>query len=148
MPYRSKTRRNRRTRATCSGLTLAELLTALAIVGVLAVLAVPGYRMQVLRSHRIEATSALLAVAAAQEKFYLQNNSYSATLTAAPPAGLGLQDTTPGGFYSIAILHADSDEFTATAAATGSQAADTHCAEFSIRAPGVRAATHADCWSR
>lgn len=134
--------------ACCRGLTLVELIIVVAIVGVLAILGVPAYRGHVLRSHRLEATAALLAVAAAQERFYVQHNSYSPALTAAPPAGLGLQDTTASDFYAIAITHADADSFSVTATATGEQAADTHCAQFSLTAPGIRSATHADCWSR
>ena len=61
-------------------------------VAVLAAIAVPSYRQYVLRSHRAEAKTALLNVAAAQERFYLQNNTYTTDLTSAPtatPPGLG-----------------------------------------------------------
>ena len=75
-----------------SGVTLIELMIVVAIVAVLAAVAIPSYRSYLLRSHRAEAKAALLNLAAAQEKFYLQNNTYAANaaLTTAPPAGLGL----------------------------------------------------------
>jgi type IV pilus assembly protein PilE len=99
-----------------------------------------------MRSHRAEAKSALLNLAAAQEKFYLQNNTYTAALDDAPPDGLGLLATTENGHYTIAIDDADAETFTATATAAGGQADDTHCATFTIDQAGARTATSADCW--
>jgi type IV pilus assembly protein PilE len=129
-------------------MTLIELMVVVVIVAVLASIALPSYRQFVLRSHRTEATAALLALAAAQEKFYLQNDTYTDELTDAPPGGLGLQATTENGFYTIEIDAADATGFTATAAAAGGQTDDDHCAEFSIDQAGSKSATHADCWSR
>jgi type IV pilus assembly protein PilE len=131
-----------------SGVTLIELVVVVAILALLASIAVPSYRQYLLRSHRVEATSALLALAAAQEKFYLQNNTYTDKLTDAPPGGLGLQETTENGFYTIDIDDADEEGYTATATATGGQADDSHCATFTIDQSGAKTATSSDCWSR
>lgn len=130
------------------GMTLIELMIVVVIVAVLASIAVPSYRSYVLRTHRVEAKSALLALAAAQEKFYTQNNRYAEDdeLTTAPPDGLGLPDTTENGWYTIEIGEADADGFDATATAAGSQEQDAHCAEFTINQAGVRDATNDDCW--
>jgi type IV pilus assembly protein PilE len=129
------------------GITLIELIVVIAIVGVLASIAIPSYRQYLLRSHRSEAKSALLNLAAAQEKFYLQNNTYTTALTTAPPAGLGLTATTVNGHYTVAIAAgANAAGFTATATAAGGQAQDTHCASFTITQAGTRTATSADCW--
>lgn len=128
------------------GMTLIELVVVVAIIALLASIAVPSYRQYVLRSNRAEAKAALLTVAAAQEKFYLQNNTYTDELTVAPPGGLGLVDTTENGLYTIAVDDADVEGFTATATATGSQTQDADCATFSIDQTGARTATSADCW--
>ena len=129
------------------GVTLIELVVVVAIVALLATIAIPSYRQFVMRSHRAEAKSALLNLAAAQEKFYLQNNTYTAALDDAPPDGLGLLATTENGHYTIAIDDdADAETFTATATAAGGQADDTHCATFTIDQAGARTATSADCW--
>jgi type IV pilus assembly protein PilE len=130
------------------GVTLIELVVVVAIVALLASIAVPSYRQYLLRSHRVEATSALLALAAAQEKFYLQNNTYTDKLTDDPPGGLGLDDTTENGFYTIDIDDADAEGYTATATAAGGQTDDDHCAVFTIDQSGARSATSSDCWSR
>jgi type IV pilus assembly protein PilE len=128
------------------GVTLIELVVVVAILALLASIAVPSYRQYVLRSNRAEAKAALLNLAAAQEKFYLQNNTYTNELTDAPPSGLGLGDTTETGLYTIEVDAADDEGFTATATATGTQAQDSRCAEFGIDQAGARTATSADCW--
>ena len=134
--------------AAARGFTFSELVVVMAIVATLAITAIPGYRGYILRSHRAEATAALLAVSGAQEKYYLQHTSYATALTPAPPSGLGLPDSTASGHYAITITSAGPDKFTARAAAIGEQAADEHCAEFNIDATGLRSATHDDCWTR
>jgi type IV pilus assembly protein PilE len=131
-----------------AGMTLIELMIVVAIVALLAAIAVPSYRQYVLRANRTEATTALLQLAAAQEKFYLQNNTYAgnALIDTAPPAGLGLSATTDGGRYTVAITAANAAAFSATATAAGAQAADATCATFTINQAGARTATSADCW--
>lgn len=134
-------------RSTSRGVTLIELMIVIVVVAILASIAVPSYRQYVLRSHRTEAKAALMNVAAAQEKFYLQNNTYTDELSDAPPDGLGIPDTTEHGNYTIAIAAgADDTAFSATATATGGQAQDTRCATFTIDQAGVKTATNADCW--
>jgi len=131
-----------------AGMTLIELMIVVAILALLAAIAVPSYRQYVLRANRTEATTALLQLAAAQEKFYLQNNTYAgnALIAVAPPAGLGLSATTGGGRYTVAITAATAAAFSATATAAGAQAADTTCATFTINQAGARTATSANCW--
>jgi len=137
------------------GFTLIEMMIVVVVIAILAAIAIPSYRQYVLRSHRVEATTALLALAAAQEKFYLQNDTYTDNLTDAPPDGLGIADfdadtagvQTENGWYTISIDDdADDEGYTARAAAIGDQAADSACANFSLTATGVRTATKDKCW--
>jgi len=125
------------------GVTLIELMIVIVVVAILASIAIPSYRSYVLRTHRVEAKTALLNLAAAQEKHYLVNNTYAANaaLSTAPPAGLGLPGTTENGWYTIAINAASTTAFSATATATGGQTDDDDCLTFTINAQGVRAAT-------
>jgi len=147
-------------RRTQRGVTLIELMIALVILAILASIAIPSYRQYVLRSHRAEAQSALLALAAAQEKHYLNCNTYTEDLESAADAagcddrGLGLLDSdddaagvqSGNGWYTIEVTEADTDTFTITATATGTQADDADCSEFGIDAAGARTAENAECW--
>jgi type IV pilus assembly protein PilE len=134
------------------GVTLIELMIVLLIVGLLASIAVPSYRQYILRSHRVEAQTVLMNLAAAQEKHYLVCNTYTDELEAATdvacdaPRGLGLAAETENGWYTITIDDADAETFTATATAAGNQADDVDCTTLSIDAAGRREAENAECW--
>jgi type IV pilus assembly protein PilE len=137
---------------TTRGFTLIELVITVAVLALIAALAVPSYRQYVLRSHRVEATTALMQLAAAQEKFYLQNDTYTTNL-GAPPTGLGLSADaakwlTESGWYEIAVTAADDESYSATATikAGGGQDADTACTSFTVTSTGARSATQSKCW--
>ncbi|MCC7199037.1 MAG: prepilin-type N-terminal cleavage/methylation domain-containing protein [Gammaproteobacteria bacterium] len=133
------------------GMTLVELMVAVAIVSILAAIAIPSYRQYVVRSQRADATSALLALATAQEKFYLQCNTYASALGDANSCADGevaFADTSANGWYDLTIDAASDTDFTVSAAphAGGPQAADSDCASFSVTGQGVRTATSTRCW--
>lgn len=139
------------------GFTLIELMVTVAIVAIIAAVAIPSYRQYILRANRVDATGALLRLAANQERFYLQNNSYASDgeMSDAPPAGLGI-DGTERGFYELEITSNDLTlgyEATATVAAGEDQEDDTDCAEFKVDQQGLRTAKNAGnadtterCW--
>ncbi len=134
------------------GVTLLELMIVAAVVGILAIVAVPSYRQYTIRAHRTEAKTALMRLATNQERFYLQNNTYTDDLVALGFVG-GVSDQ---GVYTLAVPVADTDTFQANAVPTPgggtngtSQVADVECASFSINAQGVRAAApdpNTVCW--
>ena len=140
------------------GFTLSELLTVLVVVAVLAAIAVPMWRVHLLRVRRSDASAALVAVQMAQDQFFGRNARYAsgAQLTAAAPKGLGLKAVSAHGFYRIE-LHTGPDALgyaaTAQALPQAGQAADGRCVEFSIDHNGQRRALDslgedrsADCW--
>jgi type IV pilus assembly protein PilE len=129
------------------GVTLLELLVALALAGVLAALAYPSYRAALLRAHRVEAIDALLGVAAAQERFHIQHGRYASRLDDGSDAlepVLTISAVTAGGRYRLALAGSGLNDFTATAAPLegSGQDADERCSLFSIRANGQRAARY------
>ena len=146
------------TRSRERGVTLMELLTVVIILGIVAAIAIPSYRNYLLRAQRVDATTALLRIAWAQEKFYLQNNTYASNdqLDDAPPDGLGIGGT-EHGYYSVAITKEDdlTVDYVATATPVdgGPQARDADCATFTIDQAGARIAKSkadaentATCW--
>jgi type IV pilus assembly protein PilE len=130
-------------RSNIRGFTLVELMVVIVIVAILAAVAIPGYRAHVLRAQRTDATGALLRISAAQERFFLQNNTYSATL-----GPLNITTPTDGGTYNLTLVAAG-NTYTATATAIGSQADDTKCTSFTVNQNGVRTSAPnpvAECW--
>ena len=129
------------------GMTLIELMVVVAIVAILSTLAVGSYRRYVLRANRTDATSALLRIQVAEEKFFLQNNQYTTDLSA---AGLSVATPTPNGFYDLTVAGAPAiaTSFQATAAAKGTQTQDTSCQTLTIDDQGRRnsAPSTTDCW--
>ncbi|MEO8445098.1 MAG: type IV pilin protein [Gammaproteobacteria bacterium] len=133
-----------------SGFTLIELMTVVVIMGILTTASMAGYRQYVRRANRVDATSALLRLSTAQERFYLQNGHYATTadeLSAPPPAGLGTPET-ERGFYELSIAPGGAGPeagyaATATASASGAQRDDDDCRSFSIDQTGKRSASDA-----
>ena len=144
------------------GVTLIELMVVVAIIAVLASIALPSYRSYVLRANRAEARAALLALATAEEKFYLQCNTYTTALdgasaTACSPANLKFDTSSERGYYTIAVSSADANTWTATATAASGQPqyADSKCRTFQVTSLGVKTAKNAanaandsECWSK
>jgi type IV pilus assembly protein PilE len=136
------------------GFTLVELMITLLVASILLGVAVPSYRRYVMRSQRTDATTALMRIQAAQEKFFLQYNTYATNLNDEPPAGLGLAEISDGGFYDL-DLEADAMEFrvSATPHAGTRQADDERCQQFEIDHTGVKRAKDGsgtdrtgECW--
>lgn len=134
------------------GVTLMELMITVAVVAILASIAYPSYRNQIMRSNRAEAKVALMEAAQTLEKCFTQNSTYVGC------AALTLPLTTPNGGYSI---DEDDDDpiaastYTLTATAQNGQADDKDCATLSIDQTNTQTAAKADksenkkgCWLR
>ncbi len=129
-----------------NGMTLIELMIVIVVLGIIVTIGIPSYRGYIIRANRVDATSALLRLAANQERFYMQNNTYAsgAQLAAALPAGLGIPGT-DHGYYDLAIAAAGGGltvGYTASASVINgeSQGADTDCWVFTVNELGLRTA--------
>jgi type IV pilus assembly protein PilE len=141
----------RNTRAT-RGFTLIELMIAVVVIAVLTGIAVASYANQVTKSRRAEAKTALLDLAARQERFYTTNNSY--TNVAANLGYTALPAAVPGGTaaatYTLSVTAVTATTFTAVATRSGAQAADV-CGDYTIDDRGVQGNVNntqasAQCW--
>jgi type IV pilus assembly protein PilE len=144
------------------GVTFVELMIVVMIVGALAAIAVPSYRMFVLRAGRAEARAALLALATAEEKLYLQCHTYTTVVdpagaTGCSPVTLRFPLTSERGYYTIAVATADAASWAATATRVSgtAQGADTKCRVFGLTSAGAKtalddghAAADRECWDR
>jgi type IV pilus assembly protein PilE len=135
-----------------SGITLIELMVAIAIVMIIAVIAFPSYQAQVEKSRRTEARAALANISLAQERAFSVNGAYATDLTTLQLAtGLTAVNaaliTTEQGFYNITLdAGASGTAYTANATAVGGQAGDTGCAWMAMDHLGQKTATSAACW--
>ena len=129
-----------------NGFTLIELMIVVAIIGILASIAYPSYQRYMLESRRSDAHIALLSMADAQERFFLQNNFYTTDVTQVGNAA-SLE-----GFYTLAVTAADANSYTLTAipVAGSAQAQDVGCegtaAANTITLTSARQKTPATCW--
>lgn len=136
------------------GWTLAELMMALAVMGVLATLAVPSYLQQQRNARRSDGHAALVQLQVDQARWRSSHDSYADTLSALGWA----TDRSGQGHYQISLINVDADGYTALATASGGQALDHDCTPLRLTWSGTASAVfgagdHVDsdprrCWRR
>ena len=124
---------NRGPRSPSKGLTLIELLIALAVITILAAIAIPSYFRHVEKSGRAEAKSTLLALAGRMEHYFADSRSYEG----ASVAGLLGSDKTEHGGYTLSIQSVGVDSYTIIAQPDGRQAGDA-CGSFTLSSTGAK----------
>lgn len=133
------------------GMTLIELVIALAIVGIIAALGIPAYDQQKRKGYRSDAIILLTTAAQLQERLRTSNGAYNNTLTLLTPTGI---TTSPEGKYDLTIENYTSDTFTLVATAKAGMLKDTDCRKFKISHTGLKSAEKDDasantsCWPR
>lgn len=133
------------------GFTLVELMIVVAIVGILALIAVPSYRQHVVKSNRAAAEAFLLSVSNKQEQYMLDARQYAENLgdlkgVAVPPE-VSKNYTVSISGVAVAGVLVTPPAYTIIATPTGSQLDDdTQCGAVSIDQASNKLPTTAGCW--
>jgi type IV pilus assembly protein PilE len=131
-----------------TGFSLIELMIVVMIVGILMAISIPAYQGYVMRSHRTDAHSSLLDIAARQERHIAQYNRYADDITADDETGLNMAANSREGYYTLAAAACAggviANCYTITATAAGTQANDTDCPSISYNSVSTK--TPAACW--
>lgn len=124
------------------GFTLIEVMIVVVIIGILASIAYPSYQEYVRRANRAEGQAFLQDLAARQERYFSQNNSYVTDVTK-----LGVTTGSETGKYTVtATAPAGSGGYLLTATPNFD---DPKCGKLSLNALGAKTAEKgsiSDCW--
>lgn len=130
-----------------SGFTLIELMITVAILAIVAAVAIPSYTSYVDRGKRAEARTALLDIAARQERYYSNNRQYTNQLSELNISS----STSENGYYTLSVTASGSNkqDFDATAAPSGWT--DDKCGTLGIDEIGAKTQSLGDralCWGK
>ena len=133
-------------RSGAKAFTLIELLIVIAIVAILAAIAYPSYNRYVERTRRADGREMLLRVAAAEERFYTNRNTYTADIA----GDLTLPEESENLHYRIgAAIAAAGQTYVLTATPQAGQASDV-CGNLTINNAGFKGQsgvqTNGKCW--
>src|SRR5674476_430 len=104
------------------GFTLIELLVVVAIIGILAMVALPAYGKYVIRGKIPAATSTLSAKRVQMEQYYQDNRTYLTT----SPAPACVTDSTSSQYFTFSCTNVTATTYTIQAVGTGTMAGFTY----------------------
>lgn len=131
------------------GITLIELMIVVVIVGILASIAYPGYQEYTRRAKRAEGKALLSEIAARMERYYFDNNTYTADLTE-----IGYSSATPAsaeGNYTASVEDGPSADISTSYTLRITPAGthhDSRCGDLTLDSRGLKGATGdtETCW--
>lgn len=111
----------------CLGITLIELLVVVTIAAILAAIAYPSYRAQVLKTRRADAEAVLMQAAQYMERLYTENGCYNGVACNSTKDNLALPfSKSPidgaDAYYTIRLTALEKRAFTLRATPQGPEA--------------------------
>lgn len=129
------------------GFTLIELMIAVVVVSILAMIAIPAYNDSVNKGRRSDAKSTLTAIAAKQEQFFMDNKRYTADLKELGYTASSSVDSIDGYYKITSAIVASPPAFTLTAVPDNS---DSDCGNFTLDEKGSQGVSGSKgaalCW--
>lgn len=152
-----------------TGFTLIELMIAVVVVAILLAIAIPSYETYVQKSRRTDAKTALLDLAAREQRYFSVQNQFTSSFGDMGYAAAGSSPASVevgSDYYQVTVsvpaaapdpnagnVAAPSFSLTATPVAGTTQANDTDCASFEVDSSGYQAAQNSasadntsTCW--
>ncbi len=115
------------------GVTLIELLVVVVIIGILASIAYPSYRAQVMKTHRADGQATLMQVSQQLERCYTRFSRYND-----PNCAVAFPVASPDGYYSVTAPTLTASAFTLDAAPQDGQTEDGKCGALMLTSTGVQ----------
>jgi type IV pilus assembly protein PilE len=139
------------------GFTLIELMVAVLVIAILGAIAMSMYSTSAQHARRTDAKTALMDLAGREERNYSATNTYTTSPASLGYNGAAFPLTVGSGYYTVNVIAVApaagaAPTYTITAAAAGSQTADTNCALFTVDQTGKQSsfnsggAASVGCW--
>lgn len=128
------------------GFTLIEMVITILIVAIVTYTAIAAYSSYIKRARRVDATSAIMSISLAEERYRTSNTTYG-TLAQV----WGGVTSSAEGYYTLALSNVTATSYTITATGTGTQTTDsegaTSCATLTYTmSGGTITKSPAVCW--
>jgi type IV pilus assembly protein PilE len=138
-----------------AGFTLVELMIVIVIASALLAIAIPSYIDKVRKSHRVQAKTALLDLAAREERFFNTNNTYSNQASDLGYTG-NFPQAVGDSYYQVSVAFTPvvvgppmvAPTYTITATAINDQLKDAPCQTFTLTNTGLQSSlpNTTQCW--
>jgi len=126
------------------GFTLIEVMIVVVIIGIIASIAYPSYRNNMLAAHRTNAKADLIELAQWMERKYLQQN-YDYTGGGTPTLPQTQSPESGTAMYNLTLSAVAKNSFTLVATPVGGQG-DDRCGTLTLEHTGEKKAAESDCW--